>query len=74
MTGSIEAALTETNRRRERQHQYNQDHHINPTTVQKNILPSLAKIAEADYITVDIQKKSLTPKEIEKRKQPLKKK
>lgn len=74
MTGSIEAALTETNRRRERQHQYNQDHHINPTTVQKNILPSLAKIAEADYITVDIQKNLLTPKEIEKKKATLEKK
>lgn len=37
ITGSIEAAVRETNRRRTRQLAYNQEHGITPKTIQKNI-------------------------------------
>jgi len=37
MTGSIERALKETNRRRKIQLQYNKDHNITPKTIQKSI-------------------------------------
>ncbi|MEK7558323.1 MAG: excinuclease ABC subunit UvrB [Patescibacteria group bacterium] len=37
LTGSIERALKETNRRREIQVKYNKKHHITPTTIKKKI-------------------------------------
>ena len=37
LTDSMDKAITETNRRREKQIQYNQEHHIVPQTIQKDI-------------------------------------
>lgn len=37
MTGSLERAIAETNRRRSIQEAYNKEHNITPTTIQKNI-------------------------------------
>ncbi|RZI45180.1 excinuclease ABC subunit UvrB [Candidatus Finniella inopinata] len=68
ITGSMEAALSETNRRREKQHSYNLQHGITPTTIQRGITPALARMAEADYVTVDLKGENLTPKEMAKRK------
>lgn len=36
-TEAMKAAISETNRRREKQHQFNIDHHISPQSVQKQI-------------------------------------
>ncbi|MBE6587048.1 MAG: excinuclease ABC subunit UvrB [Ruminococcaceae bacterium] len=37
ITGSMNAAITETNRRREIQNKYNEDHGITPTTIKKKV-------------------------------------
>lgn len=52
MTGSIEAALEETNRRREKQIKYNTEHGITPNH-QKSIASSLKEMTEGDFIKDD---------------------
>ena len=53
MTGSIEAALEETNRRREKQIKYNTEQGITPKTIKKNIASSLKEMTEGDFIKDD---------------------
>ncbi len=48
MTGSMKRMLDETNRRREKQIQYNLDHNISPKTVYKTVDEVLAATAVAD--------------------------
>ena len=61
MSEAMEYAIKETNRRREIQMKYNEEHHITPTTIQKEI---------KDVITNEIKektaKKKITKKEKEK--------
>jgi excinuclease ABC subunit B len=52
-TGSMERALAETNRRREKQLEYNALHGITPQTIKRNISDVLADVAERDHLTVD---------------------
>lgn len=55
MTGSLQRAMDETNRRRHIQHQYNLDHGITPKSVVRAISDSLvANVYEADYHTTPI--------------------
>jgi excinuclease ABC subunit B len=54
MTGSLQRAISETNRRRELQQQYNEEHNIIPTSIVKEVRDALAAIYDADYVTVPI--------------------
>ena len=52
VTGSMERAIEESNRRRKIQMEYNRVNHITPTSIQKNIEDILSSPYEADYVTV----------------------
>ncbi len=54
VTGSMERALGETGRRREKQEAYNREHGITPTTIKRNIGDIIAHVASKDQVTVEI--------------------
>ena len=77
MTGSMDQAILETNRRRKIQEAYNQVHQITPQTVKKSVRNILASIYEADYFTIptvsDVEEGYVSLKEIPMMIQKLKK-
>ena len=52
MTGSMQAAIDETNRRRAAQQHYNEEHGIVPQSIIKPLDPDLVRIYEGDYYEV----------------------
>ena len=53
-TASMNQAISETYRRREKQLAYNRDNNITPESIVKSVDMELARIVEADYVTVPI--------------------
>ena len=51
-TGSMNQAIDETNRRRAKQLAYNKENNITPMSIIKSVDMDLARIVEADYVTV----------------------
>jgi excinuclease ABC subunit B len=54
MTGSMERAIAETDRRREKQHAYNVEHNITPESIKRNIHNIVADTSNRDGVLVEI--------------------
>jgi len=55
MTGSMERAIAETDRRREKQRAYNELHGITPATIKRDIHDIVAATASRDGVLVDLE-------------------
>ncbi|MES2137573.1 MAG: excinuclease ABC subunit UvrB [Pseudomonadota bacterium] len=53
VTGSMERALAETGRRRDKQLEYNEEHGITPESIKRNIHDIMAHVTAREGITVD---------------------
>jgi excinuclease ABC subunit B len=53
-TGSMNQAIAETARRREKQTAYNKENNITPESIVKSVDMELARIVEADYVSIPV--------------------
>ncbi len=76
ITDSMDKALTETNRRREIQQKYNNEHGITPTTIKKAVRDLISISKEVDRKISDVEKdpESMDYKELKKLIEKIKKK
>ena len=76
MTDSMNKAISETNRRRQIQNEYNEEHGITPTTIQKAVRDLIRISKKADTIGLKLDKdlESMNKEELEKLVKALQKK
>ncbi|MCH8332555.1 excinuclease ABC subunit UvrB [Candidatus Sumerlaeota bacterium] len=80
MTNSMSATIEETERRREIQKAYNEEHGITPASIKKEVKRILDTVYEADYVTVEVGEdvaeygQVLSPKEYKRRSAKMRKK
>jgi len=65
-TDSMKRAISETERRRKKQAEYNKKHGITPETIKKKISDVIHSIYEMDYPTVGIEEEAVPPEDIPK--------